>query len=87
MAAPIGNNNKTKNKPWADAIARALARYEGGKENALNLIADQLVIDAINGDKDARTEIGNRMDGKPAQSMTVGGDSDAPVEHVFRWKS
>lgn len=82
--APEGNQNKIKNKPWADALRRAMARYEDGKENALNLIADQTVKAAINGDQWAITEIANRMDGKPAQSVTVAGDEDNPVRTVSR---
>ena len=82
MAAPIGNDNKVKNKPWADAIARALARKaEGNKEGGLNLVADQLVTAAINGDQWAIKEIGDRSDGKAAQSVTVAGDSEAPLVH------
>lgn len=82
--APEGNKNKIKNKPWADALRRAMARYEDGNENALNLIADQTVKAAINGDQWAITEIANRMDGKPAQSVTVAGDEDNPVRTVSR---
>lgn len=82
--APEGNQNKIKNKPWADALRRAMARYEDGRENALNLIADQTVKAAINGDQWAITEIANRMDGKPAQSVTVAGDEDNPVRTVNR---
>ena len=80
MAAPIGNDNKVKNKPWADAIARALARKaQGNKEGGLNLVADQLVSAAINGDQWAIKEIGDRTDGKAAQSVTVAGDESAPL--------
>ncbi len=78
MAAPQGNNNKTKNKPWADALRRALARFEDKDTKpgeALNRIASQYVNSAINGDKDAIVEIANRLDGKPAQSLNVDEDS------------
>lgn len=81
MGAPIGSHNRTKGKPWADAIARALARKAEGKDTGLNLIADQLVSAALNGDQWAIKEIGDRSDGKAAQSVTVGGDSDAPLVH------
>lgn len=79
MAAPEGNKNFVKNKPWADAIARALARRAKGKENGLNLVADQLITAALNGDQWAIKEIGDRTDGKAAQSVTVGGDKDQPL--------
>ena len=78
MSVP-GNQNASKQKPWADALRRAMARFDGGKENALNLIADQTVRAAVSGDQWAIQEIGNRMDGKAAQSLTVGGDAENPV--------
>lgn len=78
MAAPLGNQNKVKNKPWTDALRRALARYSDDDVKtgeALNHIASQYVKSAINGDKDAVAEIANRLDGKPAQSVAVDEDS------------
>ena len=81
MAAPIGNDNKTKNKPWAEAISRALARRAKGKISGLNLVADQLVAAAINGDQWAIKEIGDRTDGKAAQSVTVVGEEGKPLIH------
>lgn len=83
MSVP-GNQNAYKNKPWADALKRAMARYEGGKENALNLIADQTVKLAVSGEQWAIKEIGDRTDGKAAQSVTVSGDEDNPLQVVSR---
>jgi len=74
-----GNQNAYKNKPWADALRRALARFDGGKENALNLIADQTVKLAVSGEQWAIKEIGDRTDGKAAQSVTVSGDEEKPL--------
>ena len=83
MGAPLGSKNFAKNKPWADAIARALARKAQGKENGLNLVADQLVNAALNGDQWAIKEIGDRTDGKAAQSLAVtdgeGGNLFSPL--------
>lgn len=70
MSVP-GNQNAYGNKPWADALKRAMIRYEGGKENALNLIADQTVKLAVSGEPWAIKEIGDRCDGKPAQSVDL----------------
>jgi hypothetical protein len=78
MPAPVGNKNNTKNKPWTDALRRALARYADDDVKtgeALNHIATQYVKCAVNGDKDAITELANRLDGKPAQSVLVDEDS------------
>jgi hypothetical protein len=74
-----GNQNAYKNKPWADALRRAMARFEGGKENALNLIAEQTVKLAVSGEQWAIKEIGDRQDGKAAQSVNVGGQEDNPL--------
>ena len=83
MAAPLGNDNNRKNKPWADSINRALARYGDGKLNALNVIADQLVTAAVNGDKWAIEEIGNRVDGKPKQQVENTGLNGGPMEMML----
>ena len=73
-------------------MRRAMARFDGGKENALNLIADQTVKAAVSGDQWAVKEIADRMDGKSAQSVTVAGDEDKPlitrvVREIVRPKS
>ena len=74
-----GNQNAFKNKPWRDALNRAMSRYDGGKENALNLIADQTVRLAVSGEQWAIKEIGDRTDGKAAQAVTVSGDIENPL--------
>lgn len=70
--APTGNLNSSKGRLWTDAIRHALLTYEDDKikrKQALSAIAKKLVKDAINGDKDSWQEIGNRLDGKPAQTI------------------
>ena len=65
---------------------KALARFEtdDGKVKAgeaLDKIAEGLVRDAVAGDKDARKEIGERLDGKAHQSVGVAGDdAGGPVK-------
>ena len=81
MAAPLGNQNATKAKPWSDAIRRALARREAGDGRDLNALADVLVDKALDGDLPALKELGDRLDGKPAQAVDVGGQADNPVIH------
>lgn len=69
-------------KIWADAVRRAVKRYDGKQKSEqtryLNLLADQLVKLALDGDTTAMKEIGDRLDGKPTQSqqidMTVNND-------------
>lgn len=78
MAAPLGNKNAGKSKPWTDAIRRAIARRdaETGIDGAfLNTLADQLLADCLNSDgKEARTELTNRLDGKHVQPTELSGD-------------
>ena len=72
------NKNACKNKPWLEALNRAMIRYDGGKENALNLIADQTVKAAVMGDQWAIKEIGDRVDGKAVQGVEMSGKDGAP---------
>lgn len=74
MSAPLGNKNATKNRPWADAVNRALLANDGQKLRAL---ADKLIDRALEGDVSALKEIGDRVDGKPAQMLI--GDADNPL--------
>ena len=83
--APIGNNNATKAKPWRDALDKAIKQYETKGDDpikrgqVLGRIAKKVIDRAMAGDKDAWQEIGNRLDGRPAQSVTVQGDEDNPI--------
>jgi hypothetical protein len=75
MSAPIGNQNARKAKIWEQAIKRALARKANSTvDNGLDLLADQIVAQAAAGEAWALKEVGDRLDGKPAQS--IGGDPD-----------
>ena len=72
MGAPLGNRNQSKTKPWADAIRRALARREKTGQGAdLNRLAEALLDKAAEGDLVALRELGDRLDGKPAQSISA----------------
>jgi hypothetical protein len=80
--APIGNQNARKAKRWQEALVKALAQYtsqdvEMGQ--ALHKIAVRVVQDALQGSKEAWQEIGNRLDGKPAQVL-IGDDDEAPIQ-------
>lgn len=80
MAAPLGNQNATRAKKWREAIMRALARKSGSVDAGLDAAADKLAVMAIDGgDKWALEEIGNRLDGKPAQ-VIAGDDDAAPIK-------
>lgn len=82
VGAQIGNANAAKGKDWQHALRKALVQYDDDKVQAgqaLNVIARVVVKGALNGDMACINEIGNRMDGKPAQSLTVSGDDDKPL--------
>ena len=75
MGAPTGNANARKGKAWFDAL-----RKECVQRNALEEIAKVVVEKAMAGEQWAIAEIGNRMDGKPAQAMEVSGPDGEPVQ-------
>lgn len=69
--APEGNKNAVKNRPWAEAINRALLAEDGKK---LRAIAEKIIDKALEGDVAALKEIGDRMDGKAAQALEHSGN-------------
>lgn len=74
-------------KLMRDALMIALKREatdaDGQKTNKLNRIATKLVDLAADGDLGAIKEIGDRVDGRPAQMIQ--GDQDAPVGLIIKW--
>jgi hypothetical protein len=75
MAAPVGNNNATKNKYWSDALRKYITQNPQELEEA----AKALFQKAKEGDVAAMREIGDRLEGKAAQSVTVSGDDEKPL--------
>lgn len=76
--APIGNQNAAKAKVWHAAVMRALEkRGAGDKMAALDELASKLLDACASGDLPALKELGDRLDGKPAQ--TIVGDADQPL--------
>lgn len=61
-----GNDNAAKNKPWRDALNRAIAQ---GDPNRLRSIADKLIDMAAAGEIQAIKELGDRLDGKSTQNI------------------
>lgn len=81
MGAPLGNKNPSKNRPFKDAISRAIARAdngEGGK--SLNAIATQILNQASNGERWAIEMLADRLDGKPAQQQILTGPDDGAIK-------
>lgn len=78
--APVGNRNAAKAKVWAAAIERALERRKPADERikAIDEMADKLIEECAKGDLAALKELGDRLDGKPAQAIT--GEGGGPIE-------
>ena len=84
--APVGSYNRRRGIAWRTALSEALDTYVSDVRNikagqALDKIARIVVEKALDGDKDAIWEIGNRLDGKPHQSVSHSGeDGSAPIQ-------
>ena len=88
MGAPLGNTNGAKAKLWSAAIHRALEARGSrlDQKNALDELAGTLLDKAAEGDMSALKEIGDRLDGKAAQSVAIGNEGDSPfmIEEIVR---
>lgn len=74
MPAPKGNLYAAKDRRWRHAIETALANRSRAKQvEELEVLANKLIDMGLEGDLGAIQEIGNRLDGKPAQAI-VGAD-------------
>jgi hypothetical protein len=85
--AQLGNTNGARGKVWRDALDKAVKQYvdkDAGikRGEALFKIATRVVAQALTGNKDAIQELGNRLDGKPHQSMDIGIHDSTPLEEM-----
>ena len=67
VGAPIGNKNATKNKPFLDAMRRALAQ----NPQKIGRIVDKVLEKAEEGESWAVKEVADRLDGKAVQANTL----------------
>lgn len=86
--APFGNQNARKQRIWHAAIMRALetreqSRLDGKKE--LDALAEKLLDLVATGDLPALKELGDRLDGKPAQ-VIIGDANEDPIQVEARVK-
>lgn len=81
MPAAHNPSGAKSDKIWRAAVQRAVKRETKGKGSRqwLDKLADKLVRVAHKGDVSALREIGDRLDGKPAQALQIKGDPDSPV--------
>ena len=64
--APLGNKNASKNKPFLDAMRRAIAQNPQRIASIVNKVLEQ----AESGEAWAVKEIADRLDGKAVQANT-----------------
>lgn len=84
MAGVAGRSGPKQEKPWRDAIHRAVKRTaEDKKTKRLDQLANSLVAAGIEGDVSALKEIGDRLDGKPTQQVDHGLPSGGNVKFVM----
>ena len=79
--APVGNKNAARAKIWREAVLRALDRRGLDRESSLDELAAQLLNKCAEGDLTALKELGDRLDGKPAQAI-IGGNPGDPAMRV-----
>ncbi len=72
MAAPRTPVGAKSDKIWRNAIMRAVKRRDSGEDpQALEKLADKVVTEGLDGNMAALKEIGDRLDGRPAQSVAM----------------
>lgn len=78
--APPGNQNPANGKKWKAAINRALeTRSKAEGREILDDLANALINQALAGEQWAFQQLGDRLDGKPSQSVDLGSDPERPL--------
>jgi hypothetical protein len=78
--APKGNQNAVKGKMWSDALRKEIVQGEH-----LPKLIQALILKALEGDMSALKEIGDRLEGKPMQSIEQNTNLNADVE-IYSWQ-
>ena len=73
----IGNKGAWGDKPWTDALRRAIVQQDG---KVLRRLAEVLIAKACDGDMAAIREIGDRLDGKAHVLLTAEHTGDLTVQ-------
>ena len=80
MSAPVGNKFAAKAKVWSAAIERALERRSRvAQKDALDDLAEKLLVLCDEGDLAALKELGDRLEGKAAIAVALSGDPEKPI--------
>lgn len=80
MGAAKGNVNAMRNRPFAEAINRAIAQDDGAR---LRAIAEALLNKASEGDMAAIREFADRIDGKAHQAIEASISGELEVNHAL----
>ena len=76
VGAPLGNKNGTKNKPFLDAMRRALAQ----NPQKIAKIVDKVLDQAEAGEAWAVKEVADRLDGKAIAIQEIQGPNGAELK-------
>lgn len=96
MPAPLGNQNAAKAKRWEAAICRALSSWPNEPDSTdcsdlirgLNQAAHRFVANMMHADEVSFfRELGDRIDGKPAQAMEHSGPGGKELRLIAPWMS
>ena len=80
MAAAAGNQYAAKDRLWRAAIVRALEkRSRSDQVEALDALAEKLLTACDALDMTALKELGDRLDGKPKQTVEQSGLDGGPI--------
>ena len=83
--APLGNNNAGKARVWTAAIQRALDRRSRADQiHELDQLAELLIDLCKQSDLGALREFGDRMEGKPHQSIS-GTDGGPMIVEIMKF--
>lgn len=75
--------NRGKDKPFADALRMEIAEA-GENHRSLRAIARKLLDKAAEGDMQAIQQVGDRLDGKPAQESTMTADVSEGFANLWK---
>ena len=67
----------------SDILREPLETVDSRTAKAIELLALAIVRDAIKGSKEDRKEIWERLEGKVAQPLVGGGESEAPIRIIY----
>src|SRR5262249_32081922 len=86
LISQMGQRGQQRDKPFRDALRMEAALAEQGEDTpapkgSLRFIARKL-LERASEETAAAREVGDRLDGKPAQAIVGGDDEDNPVRHI-----